>query len=71
MYCDYKWEGFLYSANIPDDKRCSKCGDSHIRTKDLSDMTIDTYIGCPPFPEKKPKKTDDVYNRFDYFPYSE
>jgi hypothetical protein len=51
-YCDLKWEENVYSQGSIQEKKCLRCGDSKLKYKDAKDIIIDTYAGCPPFPEK-------------------
>lgn len=57
-YCGHHWEAYIYTQAQLAGKICTKCDDKHLRFQELNDTKIDTYIGCPPFPEKK---KDDFY----------
>ncbi len=52
QYCDFKWIQAIYSPDNVDQK-CLKCKDTNLVVKDLSKVQLDTYIGCPAFPEEK------------------
>jgi DNA-directed RNA polymerase subunit RPC12/RpoP len=54
-YCNFKWTKKVYSASDTDIK-CLKCDDKNLIVKELAKTKIDTYIGCPPFEEKKETK---------------
>lgn len=45
----------MYSGSHTEEV-CTKCGDSNIDVKELSKTKINTYLGCPPFPEEEKKK---------------
>lgn len=63
-YCDHKWRKHVYSNTVTDEK-CLRCGDTNIDVKELSKARIDSYIGCPPFPEKPIEKDIPFWRRGD------
>ncbi len=62
-YCDHKWDTHIYSRDAAFKTKCAKCGDRHIRVKDIEDDVIDTYAGSPPFPKEEISLED----AFQYF----
>jgi len=48
-YCGHKWEKQVYIKAALEDLKCQKCGDKHIKFKDLDENKIDYYQGSPPF----------------------
>jgi hypothetical protein len=52
-YCNYKWEISKY--NLVGHRRCPKCNDPNITSKDTDETKLDTYKGCKPFPQSNKK----------------
>lgn len=63
-YCGNRWEDEVWNQSRIESTRCPKCGDKKLKVKDANTAKIDTYKGCPPFPEKKRKYDDD--DGYDY-----
>ena len=63
QYCDLRWVEKVFSDHAIKNFRCLRCKDHNLRAKKLEDVTIDTYVGCPPFPEKteeQPKEKEKI-----------
>lgn len=59
-YCGFIWQKGFYNESALKSTACVKCKDRHIRARNLDDARIDSYIGCPDFPEEKPsQKTEE------------
>lgn len=55
IYCGHIWDRLIYSEDQISKIKCIKCGDRKLKVKDYKDNKLDSYIGCPPFPEKEIK----------------
>lgn len=52
-YCNNTWRLNPETLKANGYPECSKCGDENIDIKELDKSRIDSYIGCPKFPEPK------------------
>ena len=68
-YCDHKFIKSIYNTDIIKSTVCQKCGDRNLKAKELSSVTIDSYEGCPPFPEKVIKKEKSQESEDSMYPY--
>lgn len=52
-YCDCKWDLKLYNESSVKNQRCPKCRSYDSKVVKKEDITVDYYVGCPAFPDKK------------------
>ena len=63
LYCDHKETRQYFSKSMVKGDKCSRCGDKNLKVKEESSTKIDTYIGCPEFPDTE-SKDDDKYDNY-------
>lgn len=57
-YCGHSWERSVYTKGVVAGLSCMVCNDSRLKAREINDAKVDTYQGCPPFPEKPPEKVE-------------
>lgn len=63
-YCGYKWRKEVYTT--ADIEKCSVCGDAKVDAVELSKYCIDSYQGCPDFPEDEEESGNTEFDMFNF-----